>query len=262
MQCKSYSHFVSKNIRILYIESAKIVNEMTLNELVKLTTLWTTGPRSFKKLCEGYWWGLIEQYLLVCPRYLDTCCFQVCSCSHCSQRPFLLIQNLLLIVRLTIKYERFCKKPKHECREEAYSALIHHKKSDKIFHSYFTIYLNIKRTYSIQQGRPSFIFFIYLFIYLFIFRFRKTLQEKTDKWQTRSDVRKRIFRHHAKIQISLHICEVSSKSFTCRTLHLCKQYEIFTPYTNAKKHRYGWILCCDTEWKIDIQNGRKAILSH
>ena len=34
-----------KNIRILYIESAKIVNEMTLNELVKLTTLWTTGPR-------------------------------------------------------------------------------------------------------------------------------------------------------------------------------------------------------------------------
>ena len=37
--------FSAKNIRILYIESAKIVNEMTLNELVKLTTLWTTGPR-------------------------------------------------------------------------------------------------------------------------------------------------------------------------------------------------------------------------
>ena len=31
--------FSAKNIRILYIESAKIVNEMTLNELVKLTTL-------------------------------------------------------------------------------------------------------------------------------------------------------------------------------------------------------------------------------
>ena len=29
----------------MYIESAKTVNEMTLNELVKLTTLWTTGPR-------------------------------------------------------------------------------------------------------------------------------------------------------------------------------------------------------------------------
>ena len=37
--------FQQKNIRILYIESAKTVNEMTLNELVKLTTLWTTGPR-------------------------------------------------------------------------------------------------------------------------------------------------------------------------------------------------------------------------
>ena len=34
----------AKNIRILYIESAKTVNEMTLNELVKLTTLRTTGP--------------------------------------------------------------------------------------------------------------------------------------------------------------------------------------------------------------------------
>ena len=39
--------FQQKNIRILYIESAKTVNEMTLNELVKLTTLWTTGPWFF-----------------------------------------------------------------------------------------------------------------------------------------------------------------------------------------------------------------------
>ena len=38
--------FSAKNIRILYVESAKIVNEMTLNELVKLTALWTTGPCS------------------------------------------------------------------------------------------------------------------------------------------------------------------------------------------------------------------------
>ena len=37
--------FSAKNIRILYIESAKTVNEMTLNKLVKLTTLCTTGPR-------------------------------------------------------------------------------------------------------------------------------------------------------------------------------------------------------------------------
>ena len=37
--------FSAKHIRILCIESTKTVNEMTLNELVKLTTLWTTGPR-------------------------------------------------------------------------------------------------------------------------------------------------------------------------------------------------------------------------
>ena len=36
--------FSAKNIRILYIESTKTVNKMTLNELVKLTMLWTTGP--------------------------------------------------------------------------------------------------------------------------------------------------------------------------------------------------------------------------
>ena len=36
--------FSAKNIRILYIESAKTINETTLNELVKLMTLWTTGP--------------------------------------------------------------------------------------------------------------------------------------------------------------------------------------------------------------------------
>ena len=39
--------FSAKNISILCIESAKTVNEMTLNELVKLTTLWTTGPWPF-----------------------------------------------------------------------------------------------------------------------------------------------------------------------------------------------------------------------
>ena len=41
---KLLTFFSAKNIRILYIESAKTVNEMTFNELVKLTTLWTTGP--------------------------------------------------------------------------------------------------------------------------------------------------------------------------------------------------------------------------
>ena len=44
-----------KNIRILYIESAKTVNEITLNELVKLTTPWTTGPRSFIARFQNRW---------------------------------------------------------------------------------------------------------------------------------------------------------------------------------------------------------------
>ena len=39
--------FLAKNISILYIESAKTDNEMTLKELVKLTMLWTTGSRYY-----------------------------------------------------------------------------------------------------------------------------------------------------------------------------------------------------------------------
>ena len=39
-KCAKATHiFSAKNIRILYDESAKTVNEMALNELVKLTTL-------------------------------------------------------------------------------------------------------------------------------------------------------------------------------------------------------------------------------
>ena len=48
-RAKATHIFSAKNIRILYIESAKTVNEMTLNELVKLTTLWTTGSRSLSE---------------------------------------------------------------------------------------------------------------------------------------------------------------------------------------------------------------------
>ena len=52
--------FSAKNIRILYIESAKTVNEMTLNELVQLTTLWTTGPWS-ESLLEAH----VRRYIFV-----------------------------------------------------------------------------------------------------------------------------------------------------------------------------------------------------
>ena len=55
--------FSAKNIRILYTESAKIVNEMTLNELVKLMMLWTTGPRSLQCQCtHQVWWKSIDVY--------------------------------------------------------------------------------------------------------------------------------------------------------------------------------------------------------
>ena len=45
---KLLTFFQQKNIRILCIESAKTVNEMALNELVKLTMLWTTGSRKLR----------------------------------------------------------------------------------------------------------------------------------------------------------------------------------------------------------------------
>ena len=64
--------FCWKNIRILCIESAKTVNEMTLNEFVKLTTLWTLGPEvrysqyhliyevSTKSIDLRWWYCMIE----------------------------------------------------------------------------------------------------------------------------------------------------------------------------------------------------------
>ena len=51
--------FSAKNIGIMYIESAKTVNEITLNELVKLTKLWTTGP----------WLCKLPNIFLIHPRF-------------------------------------------------------------------------------------------------------------------------------------------------------------------------------------------------
>ena len=45
---KLLTFFQQINNRIMYIESPKTVNEMTFNELVKLTTLWTIGPRMLR----------------------------------------------------------------------------------------------------------------------------------------------------------------------------------------------------------------------
>ena len=52
MSAKATHIFSRKNIRILCIESAKTFNEMILNELVKLTTLWTTGP--WLRICNAF----------------------------------------------------------------------------------------------------------------------------------------------------------------------------------------------------------------
>ena len=44
--CKSYSYFFSQNTCELDSVHTRTVNILTTNELVKLTMLWTTGPRS------------------------------------------------------------------------------------------------------------------------------------------------------------------------------------------------------------------------
>ena len=45
--CKSYSHFFSKNTCEIDVVLTSTVNILTINELVKLTMLWTTGPWMF-----------------------------------------------------------------------------------------------------------------------------------------------------------------------------------------------------------------------
>ena len=52
--CKSYSHFFSKNTCALDIVLTRTFNISTTKELVKLTMLWTTGPR--KKICYYYYY--------------------------------------------------------------------------------------------------------------------------------------------------------------------------------------------------------------
>ena len=63
--------FSAKNIRILYIESVKIVNEMTLNELVKLTMLWTTGPCLSATVCLPFILVSLVGYILSLQLFLD-----------------------------------------------------------------------------------------------------------------------------------------------------------------------------------------------
>ena len=52
---KQLTFFSAKNIRILCIECAKTVNEMTLNELVKLTTLWKNWTQKNRQQRPGWY---------------------------------------------------------------------------------------------------------------------------------------------------------------------------------------------------------------
>ena len=89
--------FSAKNIRILYIESAKTLNKITLNELVKLTTLWTTGPRS--RL--GY----------------GSCCMPLVTNFKCGN---IISEDLLTLVLLNPDMPCLCK----QCRSRCLSFII------------------------------------------------------------------------------------------------------------------------------------------
>ena len=47
LQCKSFSHFFNKKYQCIWLWSCKHLTSWPLNELVKLTMLWTTGPLYF-----------------------------------------------------------------------------------------------------------------------------------------------------------------------------------------------------------------------
>ena len=86
--------FSAKNIRILCIESAKTVNEMTLNKLVKLMMLWTTGP---------WFWTQTRRYQFSDVDYLKNFhsepalffLYELLSVSFCSNDLLILIKSFL-----------------------------------------------------------------------------------------------------------------------------------------------------------------------
>ena len=49
--CKSYSHFFQQNTSEFDNVLTKTVNILTINKLIKLTMLWTAGPRKVQELC-------------------------------------------------------------------------------------------------------------------------------------------------------------------------------------------------------------------
>ena len=95
--------FSTKNIRILYIESAKTVNEMTLNELVKLTMLWTTGPRLIWALV--VWICCRNPFLMTWLKYWYK--DWVAHSSHTALKMSTLMFTTLWLIQQMIKYWHF-----------------------------------------------------------------------------------------------------------------------------------------------------------
>ena len=89
--CKSYSHFFSKNTCELDIVLTRTVKILSTKELVKLTTLWTTGPWS--PYCERGSWLLAFLWFvacvlsaMVCLLFLMVSLVVVCDCADYSWR--------------------------------------------------------------------------------------------------------------------------------------------------------------------------------
>ena len=90
--------FSAKNIRILYIEFAKTVNEMTLYELVKLTMLWTTGPWYMFQIK-----NILFKDSLKLIEYVYFCCCCCCCCCFLSSL-FLQTRFMILIKFYSCKF--------------------------------------------------------------------------------------------------------------------------------------------------------------
>ena len=60
---KSFSHFFNKNISIFVVKVVKHLMSWPLNELVKLTMLWTTGPWTIMKTQTHIAWNLYKIWI-------------------------------------------------------------------------------------------------------------------------------------------------------------------------------------------------------
>ena len=73
IHCKSYSHFSSKNTNVFENTLTTIVNKFVINEFVKLTMLWTTGP-----WCYSLFVGPCDCSLRVFSRFVRCVFYPIC----------------------------------------------------------------------------------------------------------------------------------------------------------------------------------------